>query len=251
MATLLKMSGEFEKLEFSRCNPNLCSISSQNEMKNRYNNILAPDSTIVTIPEISYINANYITLSDKRQMIACQAPLSSTQDDFWKMVYYTKCKCILMVTALFENNKEKCSNYWPDEFEPKRFFGNIEVTIDESWKVNPDLIVSSLHVEGPCGIIKVHHIFYTAWRDHAVIDCEDVIFLLSIVESFITDDEVFVCHCSAGIGRTGVIAAVLRSFLSNEPAIKAIVNIRSQRHCMVQTRKQYELVKTVIDYVLF
>ena len=53
-----------------------------------------------------YLNANHV--SDAyfpNQYIACQGPLTSTQYDFWKMIWVYKSPLILMLTRTFESGR--------------------------------------------------------------------------------------------------------------------------------------------------
>ena len=66
--------------------------------------------------------------SSKREFIATQGPLPSTEDDFWRMVWEYNCRAIVMVTKCTEAGRLKCSHYWPTDMEPV-FYGDLQVTV--------------------------------------------------------------------------------------------------------------------------
>lgn len=78
-----------------------CSAQEQtNKPKNRYSDVLPKEDTRVKLsiepdrPGSDYINANYIIddISDSdKKYICCQAPLPSTFNDFWKMIWEQVC----------------------------------------------------------------------------------------------------------------------------------------------------------------
>ncbi len=78
------------------------ATARNNYHKNRYNNILATESTRVHLAnyrdlflDSDYINANYIDgeiPTAKRGYVACQAPLSNTIVHFWLMIWVRECQ---------------------------------------------------------------------------------------------------------------------------------------------------------------
>lgn len=116
-----------------------------NRQKNRYKNILPFDHTRVVLKDGSdYINANIIqTLSEfeewngiDRKYIACQGPLPTTVDDFWRMIWQQNCGVIVMCTREVERGKAKCAKYWPEaEQRVQKFAANrISVTLVDEQK---------------------------------------------------------------------------------------------------------------------
>lgn len=81
------------------------------DTRNRYANVIPLPETRVVLscrdgdPLSQYINANYVRgpKSADKFYIACQAPLASTVHDFWRMVWETQAKVILMLTDLVED----------------------------------------------------------------------------------------------------------------------------------------------------
>ena len=72
-----------------------CSIAKKYPCKNRYADVLALDSTRVKLlptednPD-GYINANVIKLASSRT-ISTQGPLPETFEEFWRMVWVSRC----------------------------------------------------------------------------------------------------------------------------------------------------------------
>ncbi|XP_039291227.1 receptor-type tyrosine-protein phosphatase alpha-like [Nilaparvata lugens] len=82
------------------------------ETRNRYANVIPLPETRVHLkvregddPVNSYINANYVKgpKGVDKFYIACQAPMQSTVNDFWRMIWEQQSKLILMLTDLHEN----------------------------------------------------------------------------------------------------------------------------------------------------
>lgn len=63
-----------------------------------------------------------------REFIVTQGPLHSTRDDFWRMVWESNSRAIVMLTRCIEKGREKCDHYWPMDTLPV-YYGDICVTI--------------------------------------------------------------------------------------------------------------------------
>ncbi|XP_050350116.1 uncharacterized protein LOC126773324 [Nymphalis io] len=109
------------------------------EDKNRYSNVLPLPETRVPLkrigndPTTEYINANYIMGpgSIRNYYIACQAPLSNTVTDFWRMVWEQNSRLIVMLTEYMENGVERCYEYLPPSeiSDNKRTFGDYQIIL--------------------------------------------------------------------------------------------------------------------------
>lgn len=247
MAVVLSASAEFSKLELHSCDPQFCTLASSQAYadKNRYNDVLAPDASLVRVPSVDYINANYVNIGMQKRVIACQAPIANTVADFWAMIYHSSSDCILMLTRLVEKDKPKSEEYWPKVGYWARY-GSVMVlnrrcffACDES-----NIIISELLVNDR----KVYHVHYLDWNDNAAADPDDVILLIGLLIFFGLNNAII--HCSAGLGRGGVICAILRGIYSDEDPIKAVKSVRRDRHGCVQTKAQFRLVREVLEHLV-
>ncbi|XP_060081941.1 tyrosine-protein phosphatase non-receptor type 14-like [Ylistrum balloti] len=253
-----------------------CAKLSENESRNRFRDVLPYDATRVKINPrkdnpSGYINASHVKLPvDDRVWwyIATQAPMSNTAVDFWQMVWEQEVDVIAMLTAVVELGKRKCYEYWPQEIGPehKIIFGQFEVTLmfcnDSLCYVTNRISVVHLPTKKER---QLWHLQYTDWPDHGCPeDMYGFLGFLDEVESVqrLAESEEgsgkklpILVHCSAGVGRTGVVilTQVMKWCLEHNHDIdlqKALGSIRQQRMYLVQTVGQYNFIhKTLIQYL--
>ncbi|WAR19251.1 PTN21-like protein [Mya arenaria] len=248
----------------------------ENALKNRFRDVLPYDCTRVKLNlrrdnSCGYINASHIKLTVGSRLwwyIATQAPMDNTPVDFWQMVWEQEVEVIAMLTALMELGRPKCYPYWPQDPGPehKLVFGDYEVQLmfaNDSLCYITNLI-SLRHVPSKKER-QVWHLQYTDWPDHG---CPDDMYgflgFLDEIESVqrLAESEEgsgkkspVIVHCSAGVGRTGVVilTQIMKTCLDCNQEIdlpKALALIRQQRMHMVQTLGQYDFIhKTLIQYL--
>uniref|UniRef100_UPI00358F5A33 tyrosine-protein phosphatase non-receptor type 4 isoform X2 n=1 Tax=Myxine glutinosa TaxID=7769 RepID=UPI00358F5A33 len=231
-----------------------CARLPQNVVKNRYRDISPYDETRILLDGPGdYINANYIDMEvpgGKHRYLACQGPLPSTCTDFWRMVWEQGSHLVVMLTTTMERGRVKCHQYWPDP-PGIEIFGDLEVTCLQE-TCNPacvfrELRIAHLETEEERAVI---HLQYVAWPDHGVPD--DNHDFLSFVQAVSarrhTDPQgPMTVHCSAGIGRTGVLITMETALclLENEQPVYPLDIVRcmrDQRAMMIQTTCQYKFV---------
>ncbi|KAK7464531.1 hypothetical protein BaRGS_00037923, partial [Batillaria attramentaria] len=268
---------EFE--EIPKKAPSLeCNVAKapHNQPRNRFKDVLPYDATRVKLtarkdnPD-GYINASHVKLSAANTewwFVATQAPLPDTTVDFWQMVWEQEVDVIAMLTAFQELGKQKCFIYWPQEtgLQHIQKYGDFEVELqfmhDSLCYLTSGIMVRHM----PSRKEKmVWHLQYTDWPDHGCPeDTYGFLGFLDEVESVsrLAESEEgsgkkspVVIHCSAGVGRTGVVilTMVMKWCLEHNHSVdlpKALTGIRNQRMHMVQTLGQYQFIHdTLIQYL--
>ncbi|XP_074846074.1 tyrosine-protein phosphatase non-receptor type 14 isoform X2 [Carettochelys insculpta] len=216
-----------------------------------------------------YINASHIKVTvagEEWHYIATQGPLPHTCHDFWQMVWEQGVNVIAMVTAEEEGGRSKSHRYWPKlgSKHSSATYGKFKVTTkfrtDSGCYATTGLKVKHLL----SGQEKtVWHLQYTDWPDHG---CpEEVQGFLSYLEEIqsvrrhtnsVLDasnscNPPIVVHCSAGVGRTGVVilSELMISCLEHNEQMDVPVmlrHLREQRMFMIQTIAQYKFVYRVL-----
>jgi protein tyrosine phosphatase len=233
----------------------------ENIDKNRYQDILPYDSTRVQLLDSmtgDYINASFVDMAvpdgSVNRYIATQGPLSSTCDDFWQMVWEQNCSLIIMVTPLIEAGRVKCHKYWPEEKEEVRYGQIIVRNLNEKSKAATiDRTIQLTDAKSGEKRLTTQ-IQYKAWPDHEVPeDCSDFLKLVNRVKKHraIEPKDPVVVHCSAGIGRTGVLILMETAICimeAGEPIypIKILHDMRKQRAMLIQTSSQFKFVAEAI-----
>ncbi|XP_031778840.1 tyrosine-protein phosphatase non-receptor type 4 isoform X2 [Nasonia vitripennis] len=242
-----------------RKNPELTSLESkkpENQNKNRYRDISPYDVTRVILMGSNgdYINANYVNMEIPgsgiiNRYIATQGPLSSTVADFWQMVLEAGSTLVVMLTTLVERGRAKCHQYWP-ALQETLTLRNLTLTCTS--EINEDTFVFREFVLTDTNTGEerdITHMQYCAWPDHGVPgDWRQFTTFTEKVRAARTGIvEPAVVHCSAGIGRTGVLVLMETALClieANQPVypLDIVRSMRDQRAMMIQNASQYRFV---------
>ncbi|XP_030606564.1 tyrosine-protein phosphatase non-receptor type 3 isoform X2 [Archocentrus centrarchus] len=142
----------------------------------------------------------------------------------------------------------KCHQYWPHPPEAKDY-GNMRVKC-HSEECNLAYVTRQFTLtHTQLGEERaVTHLQYVAWPDHGVPDDpSDFLLFISSVRERRKGEEPLIVHCSAGIGRTGVLITMetaLAQLDQGQPVfpLDIVKTLRDQRAMMVQTTSQFQFV---------
>nr|KAF6486843.1 protein tyrosine phosphatase non-receptor type 3 [Rousettus aegyptiacus] len=226
----------------------------QNLDKNRYKDVLPYDTARVLLQgNEDYINASYVNMEIPaanlvNKYIAAQGPLPHTCAQFWQVIWDQKLSLIVMLTTLTERGRTKCHQYWPDPpdvVEHGSFHIRCQSEDCTIAYVFREMLVTNTETGEEH---TVTHLQYVAWPDHGVPDdSSDFLEFVNYVKSLRVDAEPVLVHCSAGIGRTGVLVTMETAMClieRNLPVypLDIVRKMRDQRAMMVQTSSQYKFV---------
>ncbi|KAM7124500.1 tyrosine-protein phosphatase non-receptor type 3 isoform 3-T3 [Ciconia maguari] len=231
-----------------------CAKVPQNMDKNRYKDVLPYDATrIILQGDEDYINANYVNMEIPsvgivNRYIATQGPLPHTCAHFWQVVWDHKLSLIIMLTTLTERGRTKCHQYWPDPPDVMEY-GSFRVRCQSEdctiAYVVREMVITNVETEQQHTIT---HLQYVAWPDHGVPDDSmDFLEFVTYMRPKRIENEPVLVHCSAGIGRTGVLVTMETAMClieRNQPVypLDIVRKMRDQRAMMVQTSSQYKFV---------
>lgn len=234
------------------------AMLTDNLSKNRYRDISPYDQTRVKVKDgvmNDYINANFVNMEIPvsgivNRYIAAQGPLPNTAVDFWMMVWEQKSSLIVMLTTQSERGRVKCHQYWPDQCDAVKY-GKLIVT------GHKEELTSSFayrefklrHADKSGDERHIHQMQYMAWPDHGVPDdsSDFLSFVLRVRQNRIGMVEPTIVHCSAGIGRTGVLITMETAVClieANQPVypLDIVRQMRDQRAMLIQTPRQFRFV---------
>ncbi|XP_064825639.1 tyrosine-protein phosphatase non-receptor type 4-like isoform X2 [Oncorhynchus masou masou] len=233
-----------------------CAKLPQNISKNRYRDISPYDATRVILrgKDGDYINANYINMvipaaRAVNRYIACQGPLPATCSDFWRMTWEQGSNMVVMLTTQVERGRVKCHQYWPNPGAIATH-GDFQVSCvteeEQSAFLVREITLTHLESEESRSLTQIQ---YMAWPDHGVPDdYTDFLDFVSLVRRKREGkEEPVIVHCSAGIGRTGVLITMETAMClieCNQPVypLDIVRTMRDQRAMMIQTPSQYRFV---------
>ncbi|XP_053568466.1 tyrosine-protein phosphatase non-receptor type 14 [Bombina bombina] len=245
----------------------------ENYERNRVHEVIPYEENRVTLVPTKenptgYINASHLKAAvagKEWHYIATQAPLPQTFHDFWQMVWEQGVNVISMVTGDEEEGKAKSHRYWPKlGSRHSATYGKFKVTTnfrtDSGCYATTGLKVKHLLSDQER---TVWHLQFMDWPSHG---CpEEVQGFLSYLEeiqsvrrhansmmdtSNLCNPPVVV-HCSAGVGRTGVVVLteLMIRCLEHDEKIEIPImlkRLREQRMFMIQTIAQYKFVYQVL-----
>ncbi|KTF85662.1 hypothetical protein cypCar_00006580 [Cyprinus carpio] len=250
------MLAQFDQLYRKRPGMTMsCAKLPQNLSKNRYRDISPYDATRVILKGTDdYINANYINMeipasSLINRYIACQGPLPNTCPDFWQMTWEQGSSLVVMLTTQVERGRVKCHQYWPNP-SGSATYGGFQVSCQTEEGNSAFLVRDMTLTQIESGESReLTQIQYLAWPDHGVPDdSTDFLDFVALVRSKRAGkDEPVVVHCSAGIGRTGVLITMETAMCLMECGqpvypLEIVRTMRDQRAMMIQTPSQFKFV---------
>uniref|UniRef100_A0AAY4B0K0 protein-tyrosine-phosphatase n=1 Tax=Denticeps clupeoides TaxID=299321 RepID=A0AAY4B0K0_9TELE len=267
-----RLFAEYEQIPKKRTD---CVVTTatlpDNTERNRFRDMVPyEENRVELVPSkennTGYINASHIKVGEAWHYIATQGPLPNTCQDFWQMVWEQGVNVIAMVTAEEEGGKFKSHRYWPKlgSKHNSATHGKFKVTTkfrtDSGCYATTGLKVKHL-LSGQER--TVWHLQYTDWPDHG---CPEYVqgFLAyleeiqsvrrhtnSMLDASKSQNPPVVVHCSAGVGRTGVVilTELMICCLEHNERVEVPVmlsRLRQQRMLMVQTASQYKFVYQVL-----
>lgn len=266
---------EYERILKKRLVDGECSTARlpENAERNRFQDVLPyDDARVELVPtkenNTGYINASHIKVSVSGiewDYIATQGPLQNTCQDFWQMVWEQGISIIAMVTAEEEGGREKSFRYWPrlGSRHNTVTYGRFKITTrfrtDSGCYATTGLKMKHLLTGQER---TVWHLQYTDWPEHG---CpEDLKGFLSYLEEIQSvrrhtnstsepqsPNPPLLVHCSAGVGRTGVVilSEIMIACLEHNEVLdipRVLDMLRQQRMMLVQTLGQYTFVYRVL-----
>lgn len=270
---------EFQKVE--RRSEKLTTASAQcggNVEKNRYKDVVPYEETRVRLNPRNnssgsdYINADFVKLDVGTRTycyIATQGPMENTAADFWQMAWEQDVRIIVAATDDKINSKSACYPYWPEDSPGSRIcFGSLEVkTVSirdtASYKVRK---LSLHHTTQPKHSRLLCHLHFTDWPDHGVPqdpknflefldELESARQQVSVTQGHAQEAQPVMVHCTAGVGRTGVIILtdlMIACWQSNQRIniLKSLIQLRCQRMLLVANFGQYRFVYTTLIHFI-
>ncbi|CAI8002626.1 Receptor-type tyrosine-protein phosphatase F [Geodia barretti] len=168
------------------------------------------------------------------------------------MVWDYQIPTIVMLTRCFEDGKEKCMQYWPDQTNTSVTRGKFDITVT-SLVPSAEYQIRKMQLKSksdPEHERTVTHMLYTAWPDHGV--PRNAMSLISFIHRVRREHPVslttpLLVHCSAGVGRTGtfILLDVAMQQMKREGTLSVfqrLKNMRTQRMKLVQTQAQYVFI---------
>ncbi|KAL3475023.1 protein-tyrosine phosphatase-like protein [Aspergillus californicus] len=263
--------------------------------RNRYANVQAWANCRIhlRVPEgeCDFINASPILLRDsvsleERKYIATQGPKLDDLYHFWHMVFHEsdEVAVVVMLTQTMESGREKCSQYFPLDFEnptmllrtddgdpfvdgdehqseDEDVFGQITL-LESTWNAECRSEIRQLQLTVGSESKIVWHFLFAGWADYSKPVGEDRDALLELINQSASkssrQNPRFV-HCSAGVGRTGTFIALdhlLQELESGQllkvtdpetdPVFETVDQMREQRMMMVYNEMQLIFIYEVL-----
>ncbi|KAJ8418163.1 hypothetical protein AAFF_G00138720 [Aldrovandia affinis] len=241
---------EFMALEHLKPSDNcLVGKAPENREKNRYRDILPYDKTRVPVGETQeYINASYVRMqvgTEEFFYISSQGPLPGTLDCFWQMVWESQSDVIAMMTQEVERGRVKCHKYWPERPDEPMDTAQYHLVLDNVQMQDYFHVKIIKMVEKKTGHTHlVKHMKFPTWPDHGTPhSSEQLVRFIRYMRAAHARGPVIV-HCSAGIGRAGVLICtdVILGLIERDLSINVsdiVKEMRLQRYGMIQTKEQY------------
>lgn len=167
------------------------------------------------------------------------------------MTWESQSTLIIMLTTIVERGRVKCHKYWPDLDEEMTFEGGLSIRCVKETELDNKETFAQREFEMTWNgeVRQISQMAYLSWPDHGVPESPDE--FVDFVERVRRDRQgsiyPTIVHCSAGIGRTGVLILMETALClieANQPVypLDLTRQMRDQRASMIQTPSQYKFV---------
>ena len=276
--TLSEALEQWKRLPNYRPDLRVCKVglSPEHALKNRYRNFPAYDATRVMFLDPSrYINANYVYVKldgvNSKLVIATQKPLKNTWYDFWDMIWQHSSKYILNLDNSPLFGDDSYWDKWTIEPEAKNIIMNgiaysILTPKESSLGLGISMVSFDLIKTYPIGSNGTRKksesrgmsmIRVTSWEKHRTLDFDVVSILLHVIHStwFSAENHPLVVHCSAGLGRTGSVCALLKAVywplegkIDTEYIYRSCEYVRNVRPGSIRNFEQYSFIYNFLTH---
>eukprot|EP00105_Crassostrea_gigas_P026401 XP_011447345.2 PREDICTED: receptor-type tyrosine-protein phosphatase gamma [Crassostrea gigas] len=160
------------------------------------------------------------------------------------MIWQENVRCIVMLTNIIENGKNKCTQYWPENDSAFEVGPCKMQLLEETTYAFYTLRKFTVHNTKTSGKRTITQFHYTAWPDHGTPEEIGLVQFHRAVTRKYQQGKLMLVHCSAGVGRTGTFIG-LDSLLKQGRETRRInvfefvKQMREDRMTMVQTQEQY------------
>lgn len=183
-------------------------------MKNRFPDIMPYDynRVVLTSSKDDYINASFVTSSIESEpnYIITQAPLATTLEDFWTMVWEQRAETILSLSSFQELSSQL---FFPSKKGTSQNYGPFNVTVLSFSEREAGLFTERLlAINGPQGLTRnVILVHVTQWTREALFQIGLAEHVLDLhVKQRRSHNPPIVIQCLGGCGRSGILAFALR-----------------------------------------
>jgi protein tyrosine phosphatase len=234
----------------------------------RYENVLPLKTTrvILNSDTCDFFEGNYIDVGAKSCIIAASAPKRDTFAAWYSMICDTNTTDVFCLSNVIEKDIEKMTPYWPStsDYVPSTDVlecGCFHISIygyenEKLFKYHgyhgcPQISKMVLRIENTAlnAVRYINLYWYQGWSDFGVCEYDDAAVLLKKMKKSLDHGNNIVVHCSAGMGRTGVMCACIRMMYTNESRFDVVSNIRKCRAGLVQTAEQYDFITTIMSQI--
>ncbi|KAJ8040290.1 Receptor-type tyrosine-protein phosphatase epsilon [Holothuria leucospilota] len=230
---------------------NYVGNSPENQHKNRFNNIIPGDNNRPvlksegnTFGSSNYINAFHVMDFGGREFIMTQTPLSSTVEDFWRLVYDYECTTIVMLNTV-DGSDKTVVQYWPEGAHGSARYGLMTVECTSTTKsdscVHSQFQMSHKKVKKKS--VSVDHFAFCGWSGNQ----PDVSKLMEFIRCTGSKDQgPLLVHCINGVGLSAVyiIVKTERKRLERDGFVDVFQSLKKLRkNCplAIQTQEEYTL----------
>ncbi|KAK0396364.1 hypothetical protein QR680_001690 [Steinernema hermaphroditum] len=213
-----------------------------------------------------FIHANYVSGGPLFNRFICtQAPLRSTVNTFWEMVYQQRCEYIFMLCSACDTEDKNltkqpgrvCPIYWPRDKGSSKVCGSLLIkNLNVTFHTDPLFTVTLLEISYMDSDEEPLYLQHWQWNWNSY---KDTSWPLRLLRRSRTSNSPTVVHCLDGCSKTGTLVAIetvlcqiARGSVGVENAVlSSCLFVRLQRKHAVANYKQYLYIyRCVLDWIL-